>query len=257
MIIYSWNMLFRNKELDRAFLFVQDTQFDFFCLQEVPGEFLKRLQDLPYFIAHRIDTERVLKTSIIPMYNVILSNHPIIHQGEIVFEDTWEKIPFRTKVFIFGMKPFHFSKAQNRGGVYIDTNIDGAPLRVFNLHLALAYPAQRLRELEAAMLHHDLTKSHIICGDFNIVEYPHVATLNWLLGGEVSDALLYKRERNFIENYFTKRQLLNPLRGSITHPFSRSQLDHILVTHSFSIKSTSVLSDRIGSDHCIIRVETS
>ena len=256
MIIYSWNILFRNQELDRAFAFIKDNHFDFFCLQEVPEKFLKRLQTVSCFIAYSISIERVSKTSIVPLYNVILSKFPIIFQGEVPFENTWEKMPFRTKLFIFIMKPFHFTKSQNRRGMYVDVNVKGKSLRIFNLHLALAYPAQRQRELEVAMTHYDVTQDHIICGDFNIVEFPHIVPLNWLFGGKVSDVLLYKRERMNIEGYFKKLQLVNPLRGFITHPFSHSQLDHILIPKSFSVITTAVLPDRIGSDHCIIRVET-
>ena len=36
MKIYSWNMLFRNTDLDRAFSFIKSLDFDVFCLQEVP-----------------------------------------------------------------------------------------------------------------------------------------------------------------------------------------------------------------------------
>ena len=75
------------------------------------------------------------------------------------------------------------------------------------------------------------------------------------MGGKISDVLFYKRERLNIEEYFKKLSLINPLRGFITHPFSNSQLDHILVSNLFSVVKKTVLRDRIGSDHCITCVE--
>lgn len=255
MIIYSWNILYRNKELDRAFNFVQNTNFDFFCLQEVPEEFLQRLQTLPYFIVSGIDTEKVFKSTTIKMYNVILSKHPLGEYGEISFTNHWVLLPFRTRFFIWLMKPFHFSKTINRGGLYADTVVEGISLRIFSLHLALAHPVQRFEEFKHAMLKYDTMRKQIICGDFNILESPHITILNWLLGGRTTDAIFYKRERKAIEKHFTSHELINPLRNFITHPFSQSQLDHILLHNSFSVTNISVLKDRIGSDHSIVKVE--
>jgi endonuclease/exonuclease/phosphatase family metal-dependent hydrolase len=59
--------------------------------------------------------------------------------------------------------------------------------------------------------------------------------------------LLYQRERTRLQKHFVEHRLTNPLYGGITHPFSQSQLDHILVSYSFSIKKADVLPDRIGS----------
>lgn len=254
MIIYSWNILYRNKELARAFEFIQNIVFDFFCLQEVPEEFLQQLQTLSFFIVSGIDTEKVFKSTTIKMYNVILSKHPLGEYGEISFIDHWILSPFRTRFFIWLMKPFHFSKTINRGGLYADTVVGEIPVRIFSLHLALAHPKQRFEEFKLAMLKLDMTRKQIVCGDFNILESPHITILNWLLGGRATDALLYKRERLAIEKHFTSHELINPLRNFITHKFSRSQLDHILIHQSFSVTNAFVLKDRIGSDHSIVNV---
>jgi endonuclease/exonuclease/phosphatase family metal-dependent hydrolase len=257
MKIYSWNMLYRNRELDRAFRFIAESDFDIFCLQEVPEEFLKRLQTLPYFIAFRIDVERLFESGTIQNYVIILSKYPIETHGEMSFPDYWPFLPLRTRIFVRCMRSFGFSKIRNRGAVFADIRVPGfaRAIRVFNLHLILAQPAWRLKEFEHAMLTRDPAKPTIICGDFNILEKPHITPLNWLLGGRITDALLYARERTSIEKRFVEHELTNSLRGKITHPFSRSQLDHILVSRSFSIKNTTVLPDRIGSDHHPIRVE--
>lgn len=249
MNIYSWNMLYRNRELDLAFDFISKSDFDIFCLQEVPGAFLARLQTLPCHLVSHVDTEKVLLAGIVTMYSVILSKHPISAQGEIPLDDCWSLLPLYTRLFVFLMRPLHFSQVQNRAGLYADIRWEEKTIRVFNLHLALAYPALRLKEFETAMVKLDPATPTIVCGDFNILEKPHITPLNWLLGGRVTDALLYTRERTTIEKRFVEHELTNALRGKVTHRLSRSQLDHILVSRSFSIQNAEVIPDRLGSDH--------
>jgi len=96
----------------------------------------------------------------------------------------------------------------------------------------------------------------IVCGDFNILESLHITPLNWVFGGRMRD-VLHRRERTHIEERFVEHELTNALRGSTTHPITQSQLDHILLSHSFTIKNAAVLPDRIGSDHHPIFVEVS
>src|SRR3989344_4017479 len=259
MKIYSWNMLFRNRELDRAFNFISESDFDIFCLQEVPEDFLTRLQTLSnsreYSIAHRSDVERLFSDGVKNNFVVTLSKHQITNQGEIQFPEYWHLLPLRTRIFVRLMKPFGFSMVRNRGGLYVDIKIGGKSIRVMNLHLILAQPAWRLKEFELAMAERDPSRPTIVCGDFNTIEASHISILNWILGGKVSDAFLHRRERTNINKQFVQHELVNTLAGSITHQLSRSQLDHILVSHSFSIKNAEVIHDRVGSDHHPIFVE--
>lgn len=255
MTIYSWNMLFRNKEQDRAFEFVSKSDFDIFCLQEVPEAFLTRIKTLPYSIAFRIDVEKLFKSKTVPMFNVILSRYPISHQGDIPFPDYWHLLPLRTRFFVRLMPQQLFSKIRNRSGLYADILMSNTSVRVFNLHLVLAQPAWRLKEFETAMMKRDPSRPTIVCGDFNTLQSPRVSLLNWILGGRASDAAFYNRERTHIEQRFVEHELVNALAGGITHPLSQSQLDHILVSSSLSVTNANVLPDRIGSDHHPIRVE--
>lgn len=257
MKIYSWNMLYRNEELDHAFDFITKSDFDVFCLQEVPKEFLARLRSLPFHIAFRGDVEKILpsESETVPMYNVILSRHPLVGESEISFDDYWPYLPLRTRLFVQFMPFKYFSRIRNRHGLYADVKMGDASVRVFCLHLVLAQPAWRLREFELAMAERDPAQPTIVCGDFNLLEKPHITPLNWLLGGRVSDAIFFGRERTIIERRFVENELVNPLRKKVTHRLSLSQLDHILVSKSFAIHNAKVLSDRIGSDHHPIRVE--
>ncbi|MBI4065742.1 endonuclease/exonuclease/phosphatase family protein [Candidatus Kaiserbacteria bacterium] len=248
-------MLFRNKELDRAFEFIANSDFDIFCLQEVPEKFLARLKTLPFHIASRTDVEKLYGEEIVPMFNVILSKHPITTRGEIPFPEYWHLLPLRTRIFVHLMPNRFFTKIRNRGGLYADITISEIYVRVFNLHIVLAQPAWRLKEFDMAMAECDPSRPTIVCGDFNTIESPHISILNWILGGSVSDAFLPRCERMHIEKRFVEHELINPLRGKNTHAFSRNQFDHILVSHTFTIKNASVLPNRIGSDHHPIFVE--
>lgn len=248
-------MLYRNRELDRAFDFIAQSDFDIFCLQEVSEAFLARLQKLPCHIASRTDVEKLYGSETVPMYNVILSRHPVTTQGEIPFPDYWPLLPLRTRIFVHLMPNKYFSRIRNRGGLYADITVGKKSVRVFNLHLVLAQPAWRLKEFEMAMAERDSSRPTIVCGDFNTIEAPHISILNWLLGGKVSDVFFHRRERTNIQEHFVQHELVNALAGSITHQLSRSQLDHILVSHSFAIKNASVIPDRFGSDHHPISVE--
>lgn len=255
MKIYSWNILFCNAELERALVFISQTDFDIFCLQEVPQAFLDRLLTLPCHHAYTVDVERVVSSEAIPIYLVVLSRYPITGEGRVAFPDYWPQLPLRTRAFVHLMRPFHFTKIKNRSGFFADIETPKGSMRAFNLHLILAQPQWRLKEFELAMAERDAMRPTIVCGDFNVLEAPRIMLANWLLGGPVSDALWVKRERTVIEKRFVAHELTNALRGNITHPLSRSQLDHILVSHSFSIQNATVLPDRIGSDHHPIFVE--
>jgi endonuclease/exonuclease/phosphatase family metal-dependent hydrolase len=252
-------MLYSNHGLDRAFDFIAHTDFDVFCLQEVPPAFLERLHTFPYNLASHIDVERPFKEGFVRNYVVILSKHPIEQHGTIPFPDYWNGMPLRSHLFVRLMRPFGFSKVRNRGGVFADIRVPhfNTLVRVFDVHLVLMQPKWRLAEFERAMEHRTEDRPMIVCGDFNILEAPHITLLNWLFGGSLLDILLFHRERNTIEQRFKKYHLKNALRGKMTHPFSRSQLDHILVSDSLSIKNTHVFTDRIGSDHCPVTVEIS
>src|SRR3989344_1419848 len=119
-------------------------------------------------------------------------------------------------------------------------------LSKLNVHVASA-PDVDMREIAPS-------SPTIVCGDFNILDTPLVSPFNWLLGGRVSDALRWRRERREIESRFAATGFVNPLRGRYTHIFG-AQLDHILVSPEFSVISAKVERRWIGSDHYPVSVE--
>lgn len=256
MKIYSWNIYSHNRETDRVFDFIKKSNFDVFCLQEVQKEFLEQLRTLPYHLAETVDKDRLFRT-VVRDHLVILSRYPIEHVGTIPWEDYWPILPLRTRIFVALMRPLKWTKIKNRNGLYVDVTTPYGSVRVFNLHMPLARPSLRIREFEQTMFARDPGRPTIVCGDFNTIESWLTSPLNWLVGGTPGDAILYRRERTRIEEHFVAHELVNPLRGHVTHAFAGSQLDHILVSNSFSIKNAAVLPDRYGSDHHPIKVEIS
>lgn len=257
MIIYSWNMLFRNKAPDRALDFIARMPFDIFCLQEVPEEFLDRLRALPYHMSVASEVERVFAGQQSLQYLVTLSRAPIVNDGRIPLPYREVGLPLRARLFVRAMVGLRLWAlwVSNRHAAYIDIETDRSVVRVFNMHLPLATPRWRAEEFETVMLERDHALPTVACGDFNILEKPHITPISWVLGGTTGDMFFYKRERRDVERRFATHQLTNPLKQSSTHPLSRSQLDHILVSDSFAITRAGVISDRMGSDHHPIVVE--
>ncbi len=255
MRIYSWNIFFRNGKLEQAFEFIKELDFDVLCLQEVPTEFLAKLQTLSAHVAFAPDVDRVYADHVERNYLVILSRHPIVSHSSFALE--LPEPPLRTRLVVKAMRIANWTRIANRHGFYADIVMDGLdrPLRVFCLHLTLGHPEMRRREFEIAMREYDPLLPTIVCGDFNILDTPFVAPFNWLLGGSVSDAIRYQRERIAFEERIATLGLINPLSGQRTHVISR-QLDHILISHHLPVTSAHVVSDRHGSDHYPIHVET-
>ena len=255
MKIVSWNIYFRNADFDRAFRFIESLEYDVLCLQEVPEELLTRLKKLPVDIRWSVDVDRLFKQGTVRNYLVILSRHPIEDVREFTF--SLPHIPWRTKLFMHLLRPLGWSKIEGRTALIADVKLPGysSPVRVACLHLLLAHPSVRFTEFERTMEAIGETSEKILCGDFNIIESPKVSLISWAHGGTVLDTLLWKRERAELERRFAHYRLVNPHLNQITHPFSRSQLDHILVSGHMKIKNSGVMEDPTGSDHLPIFVE--
>jgi endonuclease/exonuclease/phosphatase family metal-dependent hydrolase len=248
-------MLFRNKRLPEAVAFVQASNADIFCIHEVPESGLAKFQALYPHHTEAIEMERLFPERPLATYSLVCSRYPIERSGVISLLGHSKGLPWRTNLFIRILRPFGWSRVRGRQALYANIATPSGPVRVIALHLTLTHPSWRLEEFEAAMTHVDPAMPTLVCGDFNILEKPHIAAINWFVGGRISDSLRYTRERMVIEERFASYELTNPLRGQHTHPLSRSQLDHILVSKHFKIESANVVRERHGSDHNPITVE--
>jgi endonuclease/exonuclease/phosphatase family metal-dependent hydrolase len=259
MKIYSWNVLRSNKKVEELCAFIESLDFDVLCLQEVTTEMLERFKKMPYRIAYNIERySQVMKLStkapIITNYAVILTPHEIISEKKIQFPKLLTT--FTTNVFSVLLESVQkWESITNLGSIYADIKINGKNIRVFCTHLALWNPQTRAKEFEHVMEYMPEEGEAIICGDFNILEFGPIKILNWMFGGSFAEGMPWYPERKYFEGRFAKRALLNPLRGFITHKFSRSQLDHILVSAGTVVKNAWVVPDAHGSDHQPVGIE--
>jgi endonuclease/exonuclease/phosphatase family metal-dependent hydrolase len=254
MKVYSWNVYCYNRKLRAVCEFIERLDFDVLCLQEVTPELLECLKGLPYEIAYHIDVIRLYSPRKEELnYVVILSRHPMEYRGTLQFPD----IPFprHTRAFISVMRIFRWTLITERGSVYADIRIGKRLIRVFSAHLTLWGPSNRAEEFREILKHVHPDTPTIIGGDFNVIEHPAMKIINWLLGSPFHEALPWYPERALFEERFRRYGFKNPHRTQITHGFSRSQLDHILITHDLKAKSAWVLPDLHGSDHFPVGVE--
>ena len=254
MKIYSWNILYRTKKPEQAFEYIKNLDFDVLCLQEVPEHFLTRLKTLPHALVSETDAVFLSGKKTQATYNVILSRHPIRASGGIVLPH--RALPLRA--FLLLKAKTGWSGFQNHTVAYADIDIGKEIMRVFCAHLTLfSSPSHRRRELGAIKDFLPHTLPAIVAGDFNIIEWSLMKPLNWVLGSSLSEAMPWRSERVHAEAHFEKLRLKNPLRGTVTHGFSGSQLDHILVPEDAKVLKAEVIKNTYGSDHHPVFVEVS
>lgn len=250
-------MLFKNAERERALDFIARSEFDIFCLQEVPEAFLARLKTQFPHVSYALETARTFAGTSGLHYLVTLSRWPIRESAPLPLAPRGAGV--RSELFVRLMTALRLWGRGSGDRHNLRTAIvlpDTRIVSVYNLHLPLKHPAWRADEFEYSLSARDRALPTIVCGDLNILESAHITILNWLLGGTLADAFFWKRERASVEKRFAAHRLSNPLRGESTHPLSQSQLDHILLSHDFTVKKARVLRDRFGSDHHPICAET-
>ena len=259
MKIYSWNVLRSNRKLPELYSFVENLDFDVLCLQEVTDEMLSHLKKMPFHIAFHVDRIAEVihlfsKNKSEVNYVVILSKYEILNQQQIQFPKLLRT--FNSNVFEFVMERLQkWESISNLGSVFVDIKVNDQAMRIFNVHLALWNPQTRAKEFDHLMEYLPKDGDVIVCGDFNILEYGPIKILNWLLGGTLAEGMPWYSERAIFEDRFKKFGFKNPLRGKITHKFSRSQLDHILLSTELKVANSHVIEDAHGSDHQPVCVE--
>lgn len=256
MKIYSWNVYCYNPRMKELAEAIRTLDFDVLCLQEVTDELLALLKEMPLHLASHVDVIRLVKNGKRERNHVVvLSRVPFVNTGTLQFFTF--PFPFHTRVFIALMSLIKWSFVTERGALYVDIPYKDSLLRVFSVHLTLWGASNRVKEFDAVMGHVQPDVPTVIAGDFNVVEYPPMKLINWLLGAPLAEGMPWYPERMLFEERFLARGFTNPLRGKITHPFSRSQLDHILASTDLAVTEPQVYLERYGSDHQLVSLTLS
>jgi endonuclease/exonuclease/phosphatase family metal-dependent hydrolase len=242
-----------NKQHEDVLEFVRTLDADVLCMQEVPASLLAKLEALFPHSAHVVDSERVRGGSEWTNYNVILSKYPLSDVRTVLFDPLPH--PLRTHVTIFLMRPLGWAYTYNRSAVAARVKTPTGDVQVFSTHLTLASPASRAQEFAKVLSIRDESCPTVIAGDFNILESWYIKPLCWLFGAHIGESMPWYPERALFEKRFTDAQLINPLKGHVTHRISQSQLDHVLVSHSLTVDTAHVHAELYGSDHNPISVE--
>lgn len=183
---------------------------------------------------------------------VILSRWPLSNEQAIEFPKPVH--PWQSKLFAGVLNQ---KLVISRGSLLARVNTPQGEINIASAHIPHGNPATRRERLSDIIERADKKSPLIICGDFNVLSMPHVAPLNWILGGSFFSPLQFWRERHDIEKFFVQNSLKNPLHGLNTHLISHAQLDHILVPKSANIKKAWVDRKRYGSDHNPVWLELS
>lgn len=258
--IITWNMLFKNKELDRAYEFLLKENADIICIQETPKKFLEMLKKTNYNIFYGINT--TIKPNMITkgkekLYNVILSKHEIINSKEYLIINNL-KNKLRTNIFITFMIPFGWEHTNPKSNsIYTDIKVNNKIIRVSCTKLKLVSGvSERLKQFNIVLSNTSKKHRNIICGDFNIVENKLIKPFTWFIGSTFKEIFL-QSERKIFQEKFRKFNLKNPFLGNTTIPAMKNQSDHILVPENMRVISKKVCIDSYGSDHypLILEVE--
>lgn len=254
MKIYSWNVYCYNRRREEVCAYIRKLDFDVLCLQEVTPKLLECLKEFPYEIVYHTHVIRFQASSYEERnYVVLLSKLPIRSHGTLDFADL--PLPAYLRGLVRFLHRFRWSLITERGSVYADVLYGDIPIRVFSTHLTLWGPGNRAEEFSVLMKHVLHGMPTVIAGDFNVIEYGPMKIASWILGAPIREALPWYPERALFEERFRKYGFVNPHRKQITHGFSRSQLDHVLVSRELSATRAWVDPELHGSDHYPVGAE--
>lgn len=240
-----------NRQYERVLSLVEHSGADVFCLQEVPAPLLDRLCALYPYSHAVVDSERVYGGAELTNYNVILSRLALTQKQVIPLDPPPLKL--RTKLVILLMRPLGWARTWNRNAAAARIDTAHGESTVVSAHLTLSAPALRAKEFKKIV--DSVQGPLLVGGDFNCIEFGPLKILSWLLGAHLFESLPWFNERALWEKRFTDEGLMNPLKGLVTHGFSRSQLDHLLVPSTYAVSSFGVLDTLAGSDHAPIYAE--
>lgn len=256
MKICSWNLLYTNKTSNKVLRFIRETDYNIYCLQEVPTETVKYLGKLGYNIEHCLDSAifNSDKTEKDLSHLVILSKPKI--SKKIVIPHGKKSNTIRGALASYFICGFHMPDLIKTGfnSMYIDVEEKDRKYRVFNSHFKLMQ-GYKGKVQDFKDLRRNLDHIPIFCGDYNILDTYPVKMLNWANGHNLSEIVLGS-ERKELDAILEANGLVNHFKGQKTYKSFHTQLDHIITPNFIKIGERKNHSDNLhGSDHHPIMIE--
>jgi endonuclease/exonuclease/phosphatase family metal-dependent hydrolase len=252
MKVISYNIYRHNKKLKKVFNFLQNSQADIICLQEVPKIFLEKLQSYnptKYYINHSSEYFTKSNKTHSLLYNVILSKSKPDKIKEIPqLEDDKFSIYYRwiNKYDKLDIK-----------GIYIDiTTNNNQKFRIFNSHLeCVASPNFRINHFKNLYTHKSGARKNIFVGDYNVFSNPIISLFIGLFSNYNSKDYTIT-EKNQFKKLFDSLHLRNIFHKKRTFKTFPIQTDFIVVDKDINFKIQIVHKSELnGSDHFPISVE--
>jgi endonuclease/exonuclease/phosphatase family metal-dependent hydrolase len=253
MKVISYNIYRHNKKLTKVFNFLQNSNADIICLQEVPKIFLdKLLSDNPtkYYINHSSEYfTKSNKTHSILLYNVILSK---------LKPDKIKEIPHleHDKFSIYYKWINKYDKLDIKG-IYIDiTTNNNQKFRIFNSHLeCVASPNFRINQFKNLYTHKSLNRKNIFTGDYNVFASPTFSIFISIFSGyKPKEYTIF--EKNQFKNLFQSLYLRNIFHKEGTFKSFPIETNFIVIDKDINFKMPIVhKSELTDSDNFPISVE--
>ena len=253
--VLSWNVWHDHKDPHKALKFIEESDADIVCLQEVSEEALEVFKTSLVYqeIVNAEDCSRVIAREKHICYLVILSKHAIIKSEKFKFKRSLRDRTKRVKEALEGH--------------CVDIIFGNKTIRVLNVHLA-AYvgPKQRIAQFKRVLEHRSQNSVNIIGGDLNCGD-PKIPFTHRIIGRLIKLVVQRWFGISWDESWLDEdaafksefencglRNALGDLDECITFPSTFSQLDFILVPLEIDFRA-SVIADTYGSDHYPIRTE--
>lgn len=253
MKIVSYNIYRHNKQLKNVFDFIQNSNADIICLQEVPKIFLTKLQnDNPNIFRIEFSKEYYIKKNFkksVLLYNVILSRFPI---------DKVKQIPhLQHNKFPIYYRWINKYDTLDIQGLYIDIkDKNNEKFRIFNSHLeCVASPNFRINQFKNLYNHKSLKHHNIFVGDYNVFANPFLAVFIGLFSNyRPKDYITI--EKNQFKKLFETLHLKNIFHKKRTFKTLPFQTDFIVCDKDLETSKPTVHKKELnGSDHFPISVK--
>lgn len=240
--LLNWNVYYRNSHLEDVLDFIQSTDADLICLQEVSSKLNKKInQETRYFVRECVDYYKRGEDT----YLMILSKTKPIQSGTYTYFDgnihsllhTYWKI-------LFGLE-------QNNQSIYIDLEINNKLIRIHNTHLTWdTTPSVRIMQIKRFFNFVNQGPKAFVMADLNTFSNRLIGLLSAIpLSYKLEDLSI--NERKVVDDLIIRSGFHNPYKGITSWPLIQTgfQMDHILIPQEYHISNVEFLEETYGSDH--------